>query len=278
MKELPKRILSGVAILAVTAAGVLINEYLYALFVTAVAVLATVEYYRMAVPGRFLKEKICIIATEVLALAAPVAAGYSRLSALLLALLALLPLFLSFFLLVFDGVRHLDFNVHLFFPLLYILAPLLCSYFLIVGTREAWLAAPVIAITWIADIGAYFLGMAFGQRPDSKKLAPSLSPHKSWAGVFGAVLFALVSALLAWLVYRLFGIESLSLPLWLVVGLLIAVAGIFGDLFESLIKRHFGVKDSSHFIPGHGGVLDRFDDLLFVFPTVVLFLLFIKLF
>lgn len=271
MKELPKRILSGIAITAVTAAGVLINEYLYALFVAAVGVLATIEYYRMAVPGRFLKEKVCIILAEVFALAAPVIPLFLFLPVLLI--------ILCFFLQVIDGVKRLEFDVHLYFPLLYILVPLLSSYYLIVGLPSSqWLAAPVIAITWIADMGAYFIGMAFGQRPGSRKLAPEISPHKSWAGVAGAVLFALLSALLAWVVYSHFGIERLSLPLWLVMGLLISVAGIFGDLFESLIKRHFGVKDSSHFIPGHGGVLDRFDDLLFVFPTVTLFLFLTELF
>lgn len=271
MKELPKRILSGIAITAVTAAGVLINEYLYALFVAAVGVLTTIEYYRMAVPGRFLKEKVCIILAEVFALAAPVIPLFLFLPVLLI--------ILCFFLQVIDGVKRLEFDVHLYFPLLYILVPLLSSYYLIVGLPSSqWLAAPVIAITWIADMGAYFIGMALGQRPGSRKLAPEISPHKSWAGVAGAVLFALLSALLAWVVYRHFGIERLSLPLWLEMGLLISVAGIFGDLFESLIKRHFGVKDSSHFIPGHGGVLDRFDDLLFVFPIVTLFLFLTELF
>ena len=104
------------------------------------------------------------------------------------------------------------------------------------------------------------------------KLCPALSPHKSWAGVAGAVLFALVSAVLGSLVYGWLHVEAMTLIQWLGLALVVAVAGIFGDLFESLIKRHFGVKDSSHFIPGHGGVLDRFDDLFFAFPASVLYL------
>lgn len=269
MKELPKRILSGVIILAVTAAGVLVNEYCYAALMAAVVVLSTIEYFRMAVDRHLLKEMVCILLAELSALSFFLWQNLSvLLGAALLVSLALL-------LMIVDGARKPDFNVHLFFPLLYILAPVLVSFALVngPGSRYIWVfIVPVIAITWIADIGAYAIGMAFGQRPDSPKLCPALSPHKSWAGVAGAVLFALISAVLGFLVYGWLHVEAMTLIQWLGLALVVAVAGIFGDLFESLIKRHFGVKDSSHFIPGHGGVLDRFDDLFFAFPASVLYL------
>ena len=269
MKELPKRILSGVIILAVTAAGVLVNKYCYAALMAAVVVLSTIEYFRMAVDRHLLKEMVCILLAELSALSFFLWQNLSvLLGAALLVSLALL-------LMIVDGARKPDFNVHLFFPLLYILAPVLVSFALVngPGSRYIWVfIVPVIAITWIADIGAYAIGMAFGQRPDSPKLCPALSPHKSWAGVAGAVLFALISAVLGFLVYGWLHVEAMTLIQWLGLALVVAVAGIFGDLFESLIKRHFGVKDSSHFIPGHGGVLDRFDDLFFAFPASVLYL------
>ena len=179
-----------------------------------------------------------------------------------------------------DGGEEHDFNPHLFFPIVYILLPVSLSLLLgfsyrASGVYTPQLTAPVISIAWIADIGAYFFGMAFGQRPSSRKLAPSLSPKKSWAGVWGALLVSLVASLLAWWVYNLLKIQVMSLPMWLGMAIVITVAGIFGDLFESLIKRHFSVKDSSQFIPGHGGILDRFDDLFFVFPAVTVFLVLI---
>ena len=269
MKELPKRILSGVAVLLVTAAGVLINRYLYTALMAAVVVLSTIEYFRMAVDRHLLKEMVCIILAEVSAVSFFLWQNASALlAAAVLVAIALL-------LMIVDGARKPDFNVHLFFPLLYILSPVLVSFALVNGpeSRYIWVfIAPVIAIAWIADIGAYAIGMAFGQRPDSPKLCPALSPHKSWAGVAGAVLFALVSAVLGSLVYGWLHVEAMTLIQWLGLALVVAVAGIFGDLFESLIKRHFGVKDSSHFIPGHGGVLDRFDDLFFAFPAATLYL------
>lgn len=269
MKELPKRILSGVAVLLVTAAGVLINRYLYTALMAAVVVLSTIEYYRMSVDRHLIKEMVCILLAEVSAVSFFL--WQSPITLLVTALLVAV----SMVLLVIDGASKPDFNIHLFFPLLYILVPVLVSFALVNGPDSHFtpaFVAPVIAITWIADIGAYAIGMAFGQRPNSRKLCPSLSPHKSWAGVVGAVLFALVAALLGWLIYGWIHVQVLTLPQWLVLALVLAVAGIFGDLFESLIKRHFGVKDSSHFIPGHGGVLDRFDDLFFAFPAAAVYL------
>lgn len=269
MKELPKRILSGIVILALTSAGVLINRYLYVAFMAAVAVLCTIEYYRMAVDRRLAKEMICIILAEVTAI------SFFLIESLTPLLVAAVMVAVSLVLLIIDSASKPDFNVHLFFPLLYILMPVLISFAMINGPEGTYTWAfivPVVSITWFSDIGAYAIGSAFGQRPNSRKLCPALSPKKSWAGVAGAILFAMVFALIGWLVYNWMGIQVMTVPGWLGLALVLSVAGVFGDLFESLIKRHFGVKDSSNFIPGHGGVLDRFDDLFFAFPAAALYL------
>jgi phosphatidate cytidylyltransferase len=128
------------------------------------------------------------------------------------------------------------------------------------------------AVVWIADIAAYFSGRAFGKR----KLAPHISPGKTWAGVGGAMIAVLaIAPLLAaaapqlplfstWLLQKLPTGVAL-----LVLALLVALA-IVGDLFESLLKRQAGVKDSGRLLPGHGGVLDRIDALLPVLPAAAL--------
>ncbi|MEW5879887.1 MAG: phosphatidate cytidylyltransferase [Pseudomonadota bacterium] len=128
------------------------------------------------------------------------------------------------------------------------------------------------ALVWIADIAAYFAGRTFGKR----KLAPHISPGKTWAGVGGAVIAVLASALLLAVATPQLGLFSnwllQTLPpagALLVLVLLVALS-IVGDLFESLLKRQAGVKDSSRLLPGHGGVLDRIDALLPVLPAVVL--------
>mgnify|MGYP000034005307 CR=1 FL=1 len=130
----------------------------------------------------------------------------------------------------------------------------------------------VLCLVWAADIGAYFGGRAFGKR----KLAPSISPGKSWEGVVAGMLAVTLLAM-AWIwVDRNMSVDSPSMYSRLLlglgpVGMLFALAfltamSVVGDLFESLIKRQAGAKDSSQLLPGHGGVLDRIDALLPVLP------------
>lgn len=132
-----------------------------------------------------------------------------------------------------------------------------------------WLLLVVMAAVWVADIAAYFAGRRFGRR----KLAPTISPGKSWEGAIGA---ALAVPLYGGSVLVLGGV---SLPTWGVV-LAVPVLWLFtavsieGDLFESLLKRQAGIKDSSQLLPGHGGILDRIDSLTSTLPLAGLFFLF----
>ncbi|HEU4681293.1 MAG TPA: phosphatidate cytidylyltransferase, partial [Gemmatimonadales bacterium] len=127
----------------------------------------------------------------------------------------------------------------------------------------AWLVFFPLVVTWVCDTAAMFGGRAIG----GPQLAPTVSPGKtrsgSVAGVAGGLLVAPIFA--AWV----FPGVGLNVPLWqlLVIAAVLSVVGQIGDLVESLFKREAGVKDSSHLIPGHGGVLDRFDSLYFVIPV-----------
>ena len=125
-------------------------------------------------------------------------------------------------------------------------------------------ACTAFLVTWSCDTAAYFVGRSLGRH----LLWPRISPRKTWEGLIGGTLAALAAGLT-------FGSWLLALLWWqgLLLGLLVAVAAPFGDLAESLFKRLANVKDSSHLIPGHGGVLDRLDSLLFVFPVVTYFAL-----
>ena len=133
-----------------------------------------------------------------------------------------------------------------------------------------------LCLVWVADIGAYAAGRAFGKR----KLAPTISPGKSWEGVAGGMLGVLVlAALWVLLIDRRWPVDSASLySVWVErwgwaglvpLALLLAAASVVGDLFESLVKRAAGAKDSSRLLPGHGGVLDRIDALLPVLPAAL---------
>ena len=127
----------------------------------------------------------------------------------------------------------------------------------------AWLVFYPLVVTWVCDTAAMFGGRAIG----GPKLAPTVSPGKTRAGtVTGVVGALLVAPLFAGLVFPRVGV-ALALGPALAIALVLSVVGQVGDLAESLVKREAGVKDSSHLIPGHGGVLDRLDSLYFVVPA-----------
>lgn len=129
-----------------------------------------------------------------------------------------------------------------------------------------------MAIVWVADIGAYFAGRAFGRH----KLAPSISPGKTWEGVAGGLLGVLVLSAGAALTPALAGsfparlLLAYGWPLWVLMICALVAASVVGDLFESMMKRRAGVKDSSALLPGHGGVLDRIDALIPTMPLAFL--------
>ena len=125
----------------------------------------------------------------------------------------------------------------------------------------------VMIIIWSSDVGAYLSGMAFGQR-HGHKLFPSISPKKSWEGYFGGLFLSLAAG---WCV----GYFSMVDYPWyhcLILALLVNISSTIGDLVESQLKRNFGVKDAGRIMPGHGGLLDRFDGALLAFPVSVLYI------
>jgi phosphatidate cytidylyltransferase len=122
----------------------------------------------------------------------------------------------------------------------------------------AWLAL-VIFVTWLSDTGAYLVGRSLGRH----RLIPHVSPNKTWEGFIGGLIFAAITGALA---VSLFGLGVNPL-VGAGVGVLLSLVGVVGDLTESVLKRQAGVKDSGNLIPGHGGMLDRIDALLFTFPA-----------
>ena len=124
----------------------------------------------------------------------------------------------------------------------------------------AWLVLFVVAVVVAADVGAYFVGRKFGKH----KLAREVSPGKSWEGFFGGLAACLVLALAVSFAFEL----PLKNTVLFSVGVLVtALASVIGDLVESMFKRHRGIKDSSHILPGHGGILDRLDSLTAALPV-----------
>lgn len=139
-------------------------------------------------------------------------------------------------------------------------------FYLMISRSEGsqWVIMMIFIFIWLNDTGAYLVGSRIGHR----KLFERLSPKKSWEGFFGGLVFCLIAGVAA--------AASIQSPVgtwqWLALSAMACLSATWGDLFESLMKRTLGVKDSGNIIPGHGGILDRIDSLLFVAPAASLFL------
>ena len=152
---------------------------------------------------------------------------------------------------------------YLIFSQVYILLPFILFYISSFGIRydgqyDFRLPLGILFLHWQADSMAYFAGRFMGRRT----LFPRISPRKTWEGFAGGIAGNL---LLGWLFEVVWPTEQFN---WILVGLVIAVMGLFGDLVESMIKRNLDVKDSGGLLPGHGGLLDRFDGFFFAMPSV----------
>ena len=147
--------------------------------------------------------------------------------------------------------------------LLVLLPPWLASLFLLSYEQGKLMLLGMVVLVAVADIGAYFSGRRFGRT----KLAPRVSPGKSWEGVFGGLI---ACTLLAVAAHTGLGLEQPSLQAAIAIAMFGASASVVGDLLESMVKRHRGVKDSGTLLPGHGGVLDRIDGITAAGPVVAL--------
>ena len=132
------------------------------------------------------------------------------------------------------------------------------------ATFNTWLPLSVFIFLWVNDTGAYCCGSLFGRH----KLFPRISPGKSWEGSIGGGIFVLVAAAI---IAHFVADTGLTLVQWLGLGLVVCIFGTWGDLVESLFKRTIGIKDSGNILPGHGGMLDRFDSSLMAFPAAVIY-------
>ncbi|MBO4956186.1 MAG: phosphatidate cytidylyltransferase [Muribaculaceae bacterium] len=163
-----------------------------------------------------------------------------------------------------DTVKHVAYS---FFSIFYVALPLACAvlFYFLFGKELLLL---VFIMIWLNDTGAFIVGSALG----SHHLFKRLSPKKSWEGFIGGLAFCIAAGYVAKPICpTVFGELS---EMWLVgLGVLVCLMSTWGDLFESMIKRSVGVKDSGNIIPGHGGILDRIDSLLFVAPSALLLML-----
>ncbi len=153
------------------------------------------------------------------------------------------------------------------------LAVPLTSFFLLgwieeVKAFQSLMPLSIIALIWVNDSLAYVVGSLVGKH----KMTPRISPGKTWEGFLGGVLFTLFSG---WIIFSISG--EFTLERWIIFSVITSSLGLAGDLYESRLKRKINVKNLGELLPGHGGILDRFDSLLFVAPSILVFLIVLKL-
>lgn len=269
------RTLTGIAFVAVMVFGLIWDRTLFGALFVIILWVALQEFYRMGLGTRFpFQQKLGLVAgaAAFLLVAGHFFYGWD----LRWLVLALLPLLLIPFTVPFLPSREGFSDLAIIYAgLLYIALPICLSPMLVMDGEvfDGWLLLSFFILIWASDVGAYCIGTLFGQRPNARKLAPEISPKKSWWGVWGGLGLCILAAVglhfLTWLPY--------GLGHCIVLGFIISIGGLSGDLFESMWKRHFGVKDSGKCIPGHGGMLDRFDSSLVAIPLASMYLVLIEL-
>ncbi|MDX9883312.1 MAG: phosphatidate cytidylyltransferase [Prolixibacteraceae bacterium] len=269
MKNLLTRSITGLVFVSIILGSLLLGQITFLIVFGAILTGALAEFYSFFKNGNYRPGKMAgyIAGFVVFFLSYLASAGYIQANYLF----AIFPVLLLIFIFeLFSKKTSPIENVGIsFLAFGYISVPLSLVNFLVFPAFDDKpqftpdLLIAVLAIIWVYDSAAYLFGVSFGRH----RLFERISPKKSWEGAIGGALAAPAAS---------FGISifipEISLVNWIILSVMVVVSATLGDLTESMIKRSFGIKDSSNFFPGHGGILDRFDSLLFVIPMVVLYL------
>lgn len=271
MNNLVTRSIAGVGFVAAVVACLLLDKFLFAGFMILIMAVMLHEFFKMSMgPTRYKFSRILAVLAGVTLFTLIFICTAFGMSQKYVAL-ALIPMLtvMANSLLVKDKSEFGKF-AYIYTGLMYIAVPLSLSNLIVFkdGVFNGLLMLCFFIIIWASDTGAYIFGMALGQRPGSKKLCPSISPKKSWAGFWGGM----VTSVAACIVMNLIGMMSIPWYHGIILAILMHIGGVFGDLFESQWKRYYDIKDSGNFIPGHGGALDRFDSTLFAIPFGAIYL------
>ena len=274
MNNTVTRTLSGICFLAIVIGGLLLNKYLFAALITFMMVTMLYEFYRMTMGELFPRTRALAITLGCCSFLSLFFVMAFRLDIRLVGFSAILLLVLMVSTLMVKDKGEFKLFAFLYTGLMYIAVPLTLSNFVVFDQAGQFNGRPMLAffiIIWASDVGAYCIGMLLGKY--SKKLFPSVSPKKTWAGFWGGLVFAILAGLI--LVWT--GLWTYPWYHAVILSIIMHVAGVFGDLFESQWKRVCDIKDSGNIIPGHGGMMDRFDSALFAIPAGVIYLVTIGL-
>ena len=270
MNNFVKRTISGIGFAAVMLAAFLTNEYVFGVVMLLSLVIMMKEFLVMTCGAEYKYSQILsILSGATLSTLVYLYKAFDFPGRLVI--LSFVPVFLLMInSLYLKDKRRFDKFANLYAVLIYIAVPwslLNFAVFNAAGDFNGILLLCFFCIIWGTDVGAYMFGITLGQKY-GKKLFPSISPKKSWIGFWGGLVTAVGVAVALHYV----GMFRFDLIHCIFMGALLCVAGVYGDLIESQWKRHYNVKDSGNIIPGHGGLLDRFDSALIAIPIGIIYL------
>ena len=270
MKNVTVRAISGVVFVVLMVSCLIFNKFLFAGMVMVIMSLMLMEFYRITMGDSYKFPRFLAILAGIIFFMIMFLCTCYRLPFRYVAL-AMVPVFIVMInsLYVKDKEEYGKFS-NIYTGLLYIAMPLALSNLIAfdkAGNFSGQLLLCFFIIIWCSDVGAFTFGISLG-KVFPKKLFPSVSPKKTWIGFFGGVISSVLSAVA---MYYL-GLLRFPLVHSMILAAIMSVAGVYGDLFESQWKRVYGVKDSGSIIPGHGGMLDRFDSTLMAMPFGAIYL------
>jgi phosphatidate cytidylyltransferase len=268
MSNFWQRLITGIVFLAVLISGIIYSQWTFAVLFAVIDVLAMWEFYRIGRQGGY--DPLAVYGTAV-GLAAFVLSFLACAEVVSYqTMLLIVPLLIPIFVIVLFGhFKNPIYTIsYTFYGLLYIGLPfaLISPIAFHSGAYQSIMVLGMFIIIWVNDTGAYCFGVTIGRH----HMFERISPKKTWEGFLGGALAAVGASLL---LARFF--PALSQTQWIVTALLTVTFGTLGDLAESQLKRTIGIKDSSNILPGHGGILDRFDSIILAIPVIFAYLQFI---
>ena len=277
MNNFVKRSISGVGFAVIMLAAFLTNKFIFGAVMLFALIVMMHEFLKMTCGSNYKYSQILSILSGVILFSLVfLYRGFDFPGRLVV--LAFIPVFILMInsLYVKDKSRF-DKFANLYTAILYIAVPWSMLNFAVFSPDCVFngkLLLCFFCIIWGSDVGAYCFGMALGQK-FGKKLFPSISPKKSWVGFWGGMVTAVAVSIILYYagIFPLnAGKQIFNLINCIAIAVLLDVAGVYGDLIESQWKRHYDVKDSGTLIPGHGGLLDRFDSALIAIPIGIIYL------
>lgn len=269
MSEFLKRTISGILFVAVVVGAILISHLTYFVVFLGLMTACLFEFYTLGLKARVRPQILLGLFVGIAFFVWSYLYASGKIERI--TIFGFIPLIVGVFIVELYRAQAKPIHniAYTTLGIIYVAIPFMLLNFIVInGSSFKMIYNPnlllgILFLVWSNDTGAYLFGMSMGKH----KMFPRISPKKSWEGFFGGLI---TTAIVAWVISAFF--HEIEFKHWVAIGLISGTMGVFGDLVESMFKRSIGAKDSGKFLPGHGGLLDRFDALIMVIPIVYAYL------